>query len=376
MITEIEIKNFKSISNFLLRPAALNLLTGVNSTGKSSMLQALLLLRQSYMHGTLTRPGNKGLLLSNGDGYVDLGTFTDVINDKSKSEDPILIRVAYDSVRDYRFQSELYSVDNRDRALIPGKFTFGEFSESDAIFADKFQYLSAERLGPQDYYPRLAGENKELGKDGRYASHFIDKYGNGTLPTPSLAWRYIQSETALPLRLHINEWMSEISEGIEVLTEENRQTNSVKLSYRYKSASGIPTKDRRPQNVGYGLTQALSLIVGILSSAPGDLIILENPEIHLHARAQSVLGRLIARAAGAGIQIFIETHSDHILNGILIACKSGDIAHDQIKTLFFEKTSDRIGLNIEDINILPGGKIRKAPPGFFDQYRLDIKELI
>lgn len=378
MITEIEIRNFKSVSELKVQPSLLNLLTGINSTGKSTFLQALLLLRQSYQHGYFNRPDMKGLLLNNGDIYVNLGTFSDVLHDNAQKEDRLAIKINTASGAFLHFESEAYSSDTRDKSLVLGTLTQYDMLNGNlaALFADKFQYLAAERLGPQDYYPRFTGESKELGKDGRYTPHYLEKFANASLNVPTLANGVDPQRPDAPFLHHVNGWMSEISPGIEIIAKENRDTNRIELSYRYKTALGIPTKERKPYNVGFGITQVLPLVVALLSSEPGDLLLLENPETHLHPRAQSVIGKLIAKTAQAGVQVFLETHSDHILNGILIACRTGDVEHENITALFFEKNPDLISLDVKKVEVLPKGKIMDAPRGFFDQYRIDVRALI
>jgi predicted ATPase len=373
MITKIEIAHFKSINELKIVPQALNLLTGVNSSGKSTLLQAMLLMRQSYLHGDFTRPGKKGLLLDNGDTYVNLGTFKDVLSEQAKQDDKIRILVGENN-QVAVFESEQYGSDNRDKTLIAGTFT--SQGENHLIFSDTFQYLAAERIGPQDYYPRFTGENRELGKDGRYTPHFIEKYGSELLSIQALSHSSLGKEDFYPLIQQINAWMTEISPSIEIQAKENLASNRVELSYRYRTQEGIPTQDRKPQNVGFGITQILPLLIAILASKPGDLLLLENPETHLHPRAQSKIGQLMAIAAQHGVQIFVETHSDHILNGILVACRQRFITPENIKTLYFDRNPITLYSQITEVEISEGGRIRQAPKGFFDQYKIDIKSLI
>ncbi|WP_180834594.1 AAA family ATPase, partial [Vibrio parahaemolyticus] len=65
----------------------------------------------------------------------------------------------------------------------------------------------------------------------------------------------------------------------------------------------------------------LPIVLALLVTKPGGLVIIENPEAHLHPKGQSYLGRLIQRTAEAGVQVIIETHSDHLLNGIRVAAR-------------------------------------------------------
>ncbi|MCQ4437669.1 AAA family ATPase, partial [Clostridioides difficile] len=75
-------------------------------------------------------------------------------------------------------------------------------------------------------------------------------------------------------------------------------------------------------NVGFGITYVLSIITLVLSAEPGDILIIENPEAHVHPRGQIELGKFLALASKSGIQIIVETHSDHIFNGMRLFIKN------------------------------------------------------
>jgi len=75
---------------------------------------------------------------------------------------------------------------------------------------------------------------------------------------------------------------------------------------------------------GFGLSYTLPVITALLVGTliPNSLVIIENPEAHLHPRGQTEIARLIALCAQVGTQIIIETHSDHLFDGIRIAAKN------------------------------------------------------
>src|SRR5260370_36481781 len=84
----------------------------------------------------------------------------------------------------------------------------------------------------------------------------------------------------------------------------------------------VASSEYGPTSVGFGITYALPIVVAVLSAHPGSLVIIENPEAHLHPRGQVKMGELLCQASAAGIQILIETHSDHVLNGIRLAVQA------------------------------------------------------
>ena len=150
----------------------------------------------------------------------------------------------------------------------------------------------------------------------------------------------------------------------------------VNLGISFSSAGSVSTNEYRSVNVGFGITYTLPVVVSLLSSAPGDLVFIENPEAHLHPRAQSKLGELIARAASSGVQVIFETHSDHVLNGIRIAIKTGLLKSEQAAVLFFSKGEESKSTSVTTLNIDQNGRIDNWPSGFFDEFEKSIESLI
>jgi predicted ATPase len=97
---------------------------------------------------------------------------------------------------------------------------------------------------------------------------------------------------------------------------------------------------------------------------------IENPEAHLHPLGQSRIGYFLAQAAAAGIQIIIETHSDHVLNGIRRAVRHKAIQAENVALHFFESAGKLV-----TPQIFPDGGIMPWPDGFFDQTEKDLMEL-
>ena len=125
----------------------------------------------------------------------------------------------------------------------------------------------------------------------------------------------------------------------------------------------------RPANVGFGLTHSLPIIVAALGSTPGAVFIVENPEAHLHPKAQSEIGKFLVRVAASGVQTIVETHSDHVLNGIRIAVAVEQLLNtDDVAIHFFGAK----GGGITEITLNCSGDLSVWPPGFFDQALEDL----
>ena len=100
------------------------------------------------------------------------------------------------------------------------------------------------------------------------------------------------------------------------------------------------------------------------------MILIENPEVHLHPAGQALMGQFMADVARAGIQVLVETHSDHVLNGVRRAVKDGRFAADQVAINFFRTRSDDLP-QVLSPTLDDSGNIDDWPEGFFDQFDKD-----
>jgi predicted ATPase len=373
MITKLKISNFKSHQNTELNTGALTLLSGVNSSGKSSVLQALLLLRQSYKKGRLSA----GLDLNAP--LCDIGKGIDALNQFSENE---IINFSFDidKTKNYDFN---FNVNNRyEDTLIPNKVPL--ILESTLLnlplFTNNFQYLSAGRIAGVDLYPMdsyAVETEKQLSVNygqGELVAHFLEYYGNHRDFNIESTLLLHKSTTSKKLLDQTIAWENEISPRLTMTTK--KEADKVTIDYGYKGVgSHAPTKDLKPKNIGFGISYSLSIVVALLSAQPGALLIIENPEAHLHPRGQSKLAELIARTAKSGVQIFIESHSDHIFNGIRKAIHAGLIDNSIAKIHFFELDEQNTSRNTE-IKFSDRGRIINTQSGLFDQFDDDLDELL
>ncbi|HEX6075635.1 MAG TPA: DUF3696 domain-containing protein [Micromonosporaceae bacterium] len=134
----------------------------------------------------------------------------------------------------------------------------------------------------------------------------------------------------------------------------------------------ILSDEIRPTNMGFGVSYALPILLAGLLVPQGGLMIVENPEAHLHPTGQSRLGRFLGRVAGSGAQVIVETHSDHLLNGIRLACVDERVL-DPSEVLFHffdEATTDPT-----TIRLTQRGGLTHWPKGFFDQLDEDLHRI-
>jgi predicted ATPase len=359
-IDRVQVKNFKSLKDIDIELSNLNLLTGVNSGGKSSFIQALLLLKQNEDYFPIGS-GKKPLNIK-GD-YVNVGNKKDILFQEVYDEN---IEI---SIRNNVNNFATLTFNNKDLKFNFGANTLSEYN----LFNKSFQYIATERITPMITYS-LSDETLEqnqIGTKGEYTAHYLARYRHQVI-LKNL--RHKDSKTSQLLE-NVSLWLSEISENIEVKAKVYEELQSVDLKYTYTYGK-TTTQDFTPLNVGFGITYVLPIITAILKAKEGDLIIIENPETHLHPKAQSKIAKLCAIAASLGIQIILETHSDHILNGIRVATKENILEPEQSKIYYFRKDKDNLETKIDQINIDSNGAIDRYPKGFFDQFDEDLDRLI
>lgn len=378
MIAQIIVKNYKIVQDQALNITNLNLLTGINSTGKSSFIQALLLLRQSYEQGYLNGKTKSIYLGEEGRNFlVRPGNVADVFNWNAQKNDSIVFHITDQQGAKYGFKSKKYNLINPLNLTFAGTFTPPKDISDTALFNDRFQYLGANRIEPQERYPVfVTNTQKDLGTDGRFAPAYLEAYGQEDIAIDALRHRDSKSKT---LKEQVAKWLNLISTDID-LSVKKVGNSHIELNYSYVDNQLVPTSNIKPQNVGFGVTYALPIVVALLAAKPGDLILIENPETHLHPYGQAKLAELMALAAQNGVQLLIETHSDHIVNGTLVACKRFEkdntkgIDKQNVSIYYFER--EGISSAVTQISVLAGGKIDVEPNGFFDQHRQDLREIV
>ncbi|WP_350017212.1 DUF3696 domain-containing protein [Rhodanobacter sp. IGA1.0] len=164
--------------------------------------------------------------------------------------------------------------------------------------------------------------------------------------------------------------MSEIVGPIEIDATELPDPMVSLLKFRQPGGEWV-----RAPNMGFGVSYALPIVAGGLSAISGGLFIVENPEAHLHPAGQSTMGVFLAWLASKGVQVILETHSDHVINGIRLAVgKMKYIACEAVSLLFFDSSESGLPL-VQRISVSDRGTLSDWPEYFFDQYQIDVAEL-
>jgi predicted ATPase len=368
MLESLTLTNFKAFAHQQLRLAPFTLLTGLNSSGKSSVLQALALLRQSYESGGLTV--DSGLLL-NGE-LVQLGTGQDVRCEFYDELEPhIALAVQGDKSR-VRWTAAYEHEADHLGLLRTDEISIDPAAVLPTLFGSGFQYLKADRMSPQVSYPRshhAVSSRGFLGPQGEHTVNYLRAHQYDEIT--SALW---DSDAASPSLLDQTQaWMRKLCPGVNLEAAGIDGTDTVRLSYTF--GSGASRSNRyRPTNVGFGLTYVLPIVVACLSSKPGSLILLENPEAHLHPQGQTWMAYLAAAAAAGGAQVVMETHSDHVLNGLRLAVKKGGLPAEATAVHYFRR--DKQTSEVVSPVISSDGTLSEWPAGFFDEWENTLDQLL
>jgi predicted ATPase len=380
MIRSMYIKNFKALSEHQIEFKPLTLISGINSSGKSSLLQAILTLRQSYQQKLLPE---KGLAL-NGD-LVSIGRGQDALFEGAE-EDVIEFKISDDIGIDYswRFKCDVKENNSDVLPIDTENIKSLEDYQSSSIFNNNFHYLQAERIGSRSSFPMSnfqVSQLQSLGTKGEYAGHFLSlnekmKICDVRLSHPDVKTIEDSSGDATPsldLIDQVEAWLGEISPGTRLKLDPKPDIDLMNIQYQYGDSNLY-----RSTNVGFGITYSLPIIIAILSSQPSALIIVENPEAHLHPKGQAKMGKLLALAASCGIQIIVETHSDHVLNGICLSVHAGQTKPDEVQLYYFQRIKKMEQFLVEafSLKVNRNGRISKWPDGFFDEWDKSLEMLL
>jgi len=371
VLTTIELTHFKCFERLVLPLGRLTLLSGSNAAGKSSALQALVLLHQTIReHEWSTR------LMLNG-GALQLGTVKDVVDkvhgrrsfEIGLTDRDLSIRWSFADDRDEMSmavdQVRVLGADRtsppRLRHLVPPDW-YDQWGGLAGRLRE-LTYITAERVGPRESYPL----------EDRQAARVVGPRGEHTA---SVLYRgrdeavldALRLPEATPTRIkQIEAWMRRFFPGCGIDVQPVQNANSVTLRLR----TSDDTDFHRPMHVGFGLTQVLPILVAAISAGPEDLLLIENPEVHLHPAGQALMGVFLAEVAAAGIQVVVETHSDHVLNGIRRAVRAGKLDSSDAALHFFRPRGPGQDQVISP-TLDPAGNIDFWPEGFFDQFEKDM----
>ena len=399
MITELTTRNFKSWEDTgKLRFAPLTGLFGANSSGKTSILQVLLMLKQ-----TVERPSdwNEPLYFGDEESLVNLGNFDAVIHkhkqdlslnisvswksstvadinkyirfhnlkfpshvemlppsqgDRAPSEEiSFSTNIAPTAMNNFYYETDLYRLNVEQPDLfrcygLRGGQTqtveiSSRFEEAFENLFSRILYLGPLREYPRRHYPWEGDHPKGIGQ-----------YGEKTI-SALLSGRIRR----LPTDEQIPKWLQRLDliDSYDVQPVSDTGGDYKLLVKQHKEGPQVPLTD-----VGFGVSQVLPVLILCYYAPEGSILILEQPEAHLHPKVQSELADvLIDVVKNRNIQIILESHSEHLILRLMRRIAEEKISVDQT-ALYFCQINDGTS-EIERLNMDEYGNIRNWPQDFF-----------
>lgn len=359
MFVRLKLSRFKKFQQLDLELRAMTVLTGANGGGKTSVLQALLLTHQAER----ARRRWPVWVQLNGPFGLALGEAQDVLA-RGATEPVVTFELVTQDGQNHAWS---FAVSG-ERALFLEMTQSPETPVAPLGGSDReLAYLCAERVGPRDSLGTSSADVNYFGVgcQGEFAGQVL-----AVLDRRSVSQRRCRVGSPAMLRHQAEAWMSYLVRPIQIQANWFPSSSVTQILFRTPGVRGEWT---RPPNMGFGISYALPIVVGALLVPPGGLLMIENPEAHLHPAAQSRMGAFLAQVAGDGVQVFVETHSDHVLNGIrrAAAVEPESIASEEVIFHFFAPNQ----VPVQSIEMNPSGNLTSWPDGFFDQLEKDLSDL-
>ncbi len=401
-ITRITVGGFKSITteqSIDIKP--LTILAGANSSGKSSMMQPLLLLKQ-----TLEAPYDPGALLLDGpnvnfsqaeqllahgiDGHVaDTFSVGIVLNEDSrvvtflrKGEEGIF--EVEKTIYKFFFGEYCIRLDMLSEELNKEILSYNErvaLSSSDklqkelailisAIIRDQQPFILSQQRSFLDYTSKSDQTREHQYTSSSYLLKNITNSLHQMLHLPGFRGNPQRTYPLIPLGPNFTNFsgtFENYTASVISYWQKNKMQKTLHQLNQDLARLGLTNKVMARQvtsahvellvnrflhncdgaedmvniaDVGFGVSQALPVVVALHIAEPGQLVYIEQPELHLHPRAQHTLAEILADAALAGKRVVIETHSDLVLSGIQTLVAEGTLPPELVKLHWFEQLSD------------------------------------
>lgn len=375
MISQVCIKNFKCFQDEQVSLNQLTVLSGGNGVGKSSVIQSLLLLRQTRDRFFMTTGATDWNPLSvkiklNDEYRLSLGNSTTLTNADIESE-VIVFQLSNknNDVMGCSFEASTTKPTTSINCIaFSGDMEFG--AKNFSIFQPEFHYLTAERVGPRDLQPMADQPFISTGFSGEFTAFAIAQ--------AELEGRTVNDQLKLGtdsslFRVQLEAWMEKLVPRVQIFTTPHLDLNRVQMSIGRKGATvqALP-----PSNTGFGISYSLPVVVSGLLATPGSMFIVENPEAHLHPSAQTAIGIFLASVAATGVQVLVETHSENVLNGVRLAAIRHIIPNTDANFVFLSLGDEENQPVLHSITMNHAAELTSWPPGFFDQQSADLAEMM
>lgn len=410
MLDKLSLSNFKAWSGSTsVQLAPVTLFLGTNSSGKSSLIQALLMLKQTVLSTDRSVHLNLG---GDANDYVDLGRFDDVHSREAtnkfigvmlllhvaKTNQKISLKILYGrTAQDIPYVSALeikkddlgvivkrgkrgtYQIEtlNSDPVIkLEPKRSYSPersiFLPTEAIRAlaergagiddmslviqnmlSDISYLGPLRQKPERYYTWNKNKPEAIGQDGSQA-------------IPALL-ASVQNKDGTNLVKEISKWLKRMGVADKLVVKRiGTSTQYSILVHRDEVVANL-------LDVGVGISQVLPVLTLGYFAKEGSLIILEEPEIHLHPLAQSILAEYFVEVSKKrNVQFIVETHSEHLFRRLQTLMARQEITQNDCRMYFIER--DKQAAKLRELTTDEFGRVQNWPDHFFGDAMGELRE--
>ena len=294
MINHLKINQFKCIGDEFFTFKNLTILTGLNSAGKSSVIQSILLMSHYF--------GEKQFLSEN---------LLDFTNNRNK----------YLNAKEFSIEiDDTCLTKNIDEINKQGNLP--DITNEIDVF-----HVNANRLGPEEL--ALYSSEKKIGKNGEFIFSYYEQNKSNVIEK-----KLIKSANSDTLRSNIDYWLSYILDVEIELSTERVAASHVKVSYKFNQLQSIS-----PDSLGAGTSYVVKILIVCLLAKTDNILLIENPEIHLHPKAQARLGEFFAFIANNGVQVVLETHCENLIDKIRYEVYKNHINNDDV-VIYYKEDSN------------------------------------
>lgn len=366
-ISKLKLHNFKCHSTFEQQLSNITILAGGNAAGKSSVIQSILLANAAW-----NNVDKKRVYTNNVEG-IYMGPPSAIISEEHDND-----KIAIDiQINNYANSIELTLPSAEEDGIyfdINNYEEICEKSQADACVLNKMHvfYINAERFGPRVISGIENAREFYVGSHGENTDYVISKMDleQKNKPLKLKLPEALQASSIMRFSANVEEWLNIIIPDTKIETSMNTEFGISTIKFQNTGENFY-----LPTATGFGITYILPIITQALiaSMLHNCVLLVENPEAHLHPYSQSMIGRFLAYVSAQGVQVIIETHSEHVINGCRL--QLGELKKcDTATILFFNREKDR--QIVKEIRINEFGELEEWPKGFFDQAQNDLRKIL
>ncbi len=411
-ITSVKVGGFKAISQVKdIEIGSLTILAGANSSGKSSALQPLLILKQTIDDHL----GGSDLVLAAG--HTDFTDKEQILSKSSENGDPYPLTIGL-TVKDYSMRQTYRSVNSNPLAIAAILYSSPHFHPDGLALApemtsedikraiDNWFRQSPESFRPPNLRPKVDSGILSVAMDTTEDSANLKIIGTDEPAAVAMSFPF-PFITALSRVLHVKgvrglgrqprftpprgdlfpgpielyaaslllKWQEDRDARLDQLRAQLAKlalTASISAKSINDSTAEIsvgrslahPDELVSIADVGFGVSQVLPVLLALLAAEPGRLVYIEQPEVHLHPNAQVALAQIICEAVQKGIQVVMETHSELMLLAVQTAVAKQELDPSQVVLHWFSQSKETGETQIDSRKPEPDGSFGDWPVDF------------